>query len=194
MFLHTLGPLILVVGLSYLLVKATWQIVLLTFMASGVGVAIWRVRNAFVRRSKIKGLWKRSMEIDSMLDDLDELYPKLPVTRQPAYATAASNFMEAGQKQSIRDLTRISRAAQPVAARPQHAPQVVPLHATRTEARKFSMSKLASSRTYETKQPRESREVYIPPFMAPPFTNSVFPRFSNQELNSKQDWTNSIHR
>jgi hypothetical protein len=107
------------------------------------------------------------MEIDSMLDDLDELYPKLPVTRQPAYATAASNFMEAGQKQSIRDLTRISRAAQPVAARPQHAPQVVPLHATRTEARKFSMSKLASSRTYETKQPRESREVYIPPFMAP---------------------------
>lgn len=167
MFLHTLGSLILVVGLSYLLVKATWQIVLLSFMASGVGVAIWRVRNAFVRRSKIKGLWKRSMEIDSMLGDLDELYPKLPVTRQPAYATSTSNFVEPVKKQSIRDLTRISRAAQPVAAAPQYAPQVVAMHATRTEARKFSMSKLASARTYETKKPRETREVYIPPVMAP---------------------------
>lgn len=157
MFLHTLGSLFVVVGLSYLLVKASWQIVLLSFMASGVGVAIWRVRNAFVRRSKIKGLWKRSMEIDSMLGELDELYPKLPVTRQPAYAATTANFAEP-PKQSIRDLTRVNRAARPV----QQAPQVVPLHASRTEARKFSMSKLANARTYETKKPRETRETYVP--------------------------------
>jgi len=179
MFLHTLGSAILVAGLSYLLVKASWQIVLLSFMASGVGVAIWRVRNAFVRRSKIKGLWKRSMEIDSMLEDLDEL-TKLPVTRQPAYATASANFAEPPKNQSIRDLTRINRVAQPVAARSQQAPQVVPLHASRTEARKFSMSKLASSRAHESRRASEAREApapytppvvvpaqYIPPIMAP---------------------------
>lgn len=169
MFLHTLGSAILVAGLSYLLVKASWQIVLLSFMASGVGVAIWRVRNAFVRRSKIKGLWKRSMEIDSMLEDLDEL-TKLPVTRQPAYATASANFAEPPKNQSIRDLTRINRVAQPVAARSQQAPQVVPLHASRTEARKFSMSKLASSRVQETKRAIETREApapYVPPLTAP---------------------------
>lgn len=68
MFLQTLGSLILVVCVSYHLVTASWQVVLLSFVVAGVGYATWMVRKAIIRRAKIKALWRRSIEIDEMLD------------------------------------------------------------------------------------------------------------------------------
>lgn len=71
MFLQTLGSLILVAGASYHLVTASWQVILLSFVVAGVGYAAWTVRKALIRRAKIKALWKRSIEIDEMLDALE---------------------------------------------------------------------------------------------------------------------------
>lgn len=70
MFLQTLGSLILVVCVSYHLVIASWQVVLLSFVVAGVGYATWMVRKAIIRRAKIKALWRRSIEIDEMLDSV----------------------------------------------------------------------------------------------------------------------------
>jgi len=71
MFLQTLGSLILVCGVSYHLVTASWQVVLLSFVVAGVGYATWKIRKSIIRRRKIKALWKRSIEIDEMLDTME---------------------------------------------------------------------------------------------------------------------------
>ncbi len=68
MFIQTLGSLILVVCVSYHLVTASWQVVLLSFVVAGIGYATWMVRKALIRRAKIKALWRRSIEIDEILE------------------------------------------------------------------------------------------------------------------------------
>ncbi|MBX9668136.1 MAG: hypothetical protein K2X93_10980 [Candidatus Obscuribacterales bacterium] len=83
MLLHTIGSLVVVCGVSYLLVSASWQVVLLSFVVAGVGYATWKIRKALVRRAKIKALWRRSIEIDAMLGAL----PKAPIARAETVAT-----------------------------------------------------------------------------------------------------------
>ncbi len=75
MLLHTIGSLVVVCGVSYLLVSASWQVVLLSFVVAGVGYATWKIRKAIVRRAKIKALWRRTIEIDAMLDALPKATP-----------------------------------------------------------------------------------------------------------------------
>jgi hypothetical protein len=62
---RTLGSLILVAGVSYMLARACWQVVLLTFLAAGLSCAIWRIRKAILRRTKIKSLWRRASALDA---------------------------------------------------------------------------------------------------------------------------------
>src|SRR5690606_6062958 len=50
-----------------LLARASWQVVLLSFVVAGLGFASWRIRQAIVRRAKIQTLWRRSLELDAML-------------------------------------------------------------------------------------------------------------------------------
>ncbi|MDZ4837915.1 MAG: hypothetical protein SGJ27_29370 [Candidatus Melainabacteria bacterium] len=83
MFLQTLGSLILVACASYHLVTASWQVVLLSFVVAGVGYATWIVRKAIIRRAKIKALWRRSIEIDEMLDIVSQQH------REPPAASSA---------------------------------------------------------------------------------------------------------
>ena len=68
MFIQTLGSLILVVCVSYHLITASWQVVLFSFVLAGIGYATWIVRKAIIRRAKIKALWRRSIEIDEILE------------------------------------------------------------------------------------------------------------------------------
>ena len=71
MILQTVCLLISVVGASFVLAKASWQIVLLSFACAGTGYALWQIRRAFIRRTKIRALWARSIELEPVLMELD---------------------------------------------------------------------------------------------------------------------------
>src|SRR5579885_1577505 len=99
--LQTLGSLLLVCGVSYHLARSSWQLVLLSFVAAGIGYAIWKVRKAIIRRAKIKALWKRSLEIEAMLEQMEEpLWARIAAPQRSAAATEQS--MAAAEKQSDR--------------------------------------------------------------------------------------------
>ncbi|MCA9804618.1 MAG: hypothetical protein KC777_21760 [Cyanobacteria bacterium HKST-UBA02] len=72
MILRSFGLLIPVVGISYLLAHASQHTVLLAFLCAGVGYAIWKVRCAFVRRAKIRNMWRRSVELEHLLHQFDD--------------------------------------------------------------------------------------------------------------------------
>lgn len=72
MILQTIVLLNGVIGASYVLACASWQVVLFAFMCSGIGFALWQTRKAFVRRAKIREFWHQSVELEPLLDELDE--------------------------------------------------------------------------------------------------------------------------
>ena len=72
MILQTIVLLNGVIGASYVLASASWQVVLFAFMCSGIGYALWQTIKAFQRRAKIREFWHRSVELEPLLDELDE--------------------------------------------------------------------------------------------------------------------------
>lgn len=72
MILQTIVLLIGVVGASYVLACASWQVVLSSFACAGFGYALWQTRRAIIRRAKIRELWHRSVELEPFLNELDE--------------------------------------------------------------------------------------------------------------------------
>ena len=72
MILQTIVLLNGVIGASYVLACASWQVVLFAFMCSGIGYALWQTIKAFQRRAKIREFWHRSVELEPLLDELDE--------------------------------------------------------------------------------------------------------------------------
>ncbi|MBZ0187608.1 MAG: hypothetical protein K8F91_15275 [Candidatus Obscuribacterales bacterium] len=72
MFIRSFGLLIPVVGISYLLAHASQHVVLLAFLCAGLGYLIWKARNAYVRRTKLRQLWRRSVELDHLLKQFDD--------------------------------------------------------------------------------------------------------------------------
>ena len=71
MLLQTFGLLSGVVGASYVLASASWQVVLFAFMFAGIGYALWQIRNALVRRAKIREYWRKSTQLEPLLKDMD---------------------------------------------------------------------------------------------------------------------------
>lgn len=72
MILQTIVLLIGVVGASFVLACASWQIVLSAFACGGTGYAIWQAIRAVIHRGKIRELWHRSLEFEPMLNEMDE--------------------------------------------------------------------------------------------------------------------------
>lgn len=72
MIMQTVVLLILVVGASYVLASASWQIVLFSFACAGIGYAAWQTRRALIRRQKIRTLWARSIELEPILKAMDD--------------------------------------------------------------------------------------------------------------------------
>ena len=72
MLLQTFGLLSGAVGASYVLASASWQVVLFAFMFAGFGYALWQIRNALVRRAKIREYWHKATKLEPMLEDMNE--------------------------------------------------------------------------------------------------------------------------
>jgi len=161
MFLQTLGSLILVAGVSYHLVTASWQVVLLSFVVAGVGYATWRVRKAIIRRAKIKALWKRSLEIDEMLANMEREQRAQHKRVQEAAAPASSRdrreaskacvaFSGPAKKPSIDNSVLLATPVVPEA--PWQAPKE-PTVDPSTRIYRFSMKELANTRQQKVQQP-----------------------------------------
>ncbi len=90
MILQTLVLLIGVVGASYVLASASWQIVLSSFTCAGLGYALWQSGRAITRRAKIRELWHRSIELEPLLNEMDE-------------DTAYQNFVEQKPENKIEE-------------------------------------------------------------------------------------------
>jgi hypothetical protein len=162
MFLQTLGSLILVVGVSYHLVTASWQVVLLSFVLAGVGYATWKVRKALIRRAKIKALWKRSIEIDEMLETMEREQRAQAKRIQDAAALTSSQERRNANKACVAfdGPARSSRvdhdngvlvATDIVSESPWRAPKVSEVDPS-TRIYKFSMKELANSREQKLQQ------------------------------------------
>lgn len=161
MFLQTLGSLILVAGVSYHLVTASWQVVLLSFVVAGVGYATWRVRKAIIRRAKIKALWKRSLEIDEMLDNMEReqraqhkraqdaaVAPTSAQDRRGAASRACVAF-SGPAKRPVENNVLVATPVVPEAAwQAPKEPTVDPS----TRIYKFSMKELANTRQQKVQQ------------------------------------------
>lgn len=159
MFLQTLGSLILVAGVSYHLVTASWQVVLLSFVVAGVGYATWRVRKAIIRRAKIKALWKRSIEIDEMLENMEREQRAQHKRAQDAAASASSQDRRNATKACV---AFAGPAKRPVENNVLVATPIVPEAAWQapkeptvdpsTRIYKFSMKELANTRQQKVQQ------------------------------------------
>lgn len=160
MFLQTLGSLILVVGVSYHLVTASWQVVLLSFVVAGVGYATWKIRKALIRRAKIKALWKRSLEIDAMLENMErEQRAQEKRIQEAAAFTSSPDRRNAGRtcvafegpaRSSYIEDSGVLVATDIVSETPWRAPKNDIDPSTRIY--KFSMKELANSREQKLQQ------------------------------------------
>ncbi len=99
MILQTIVLLIGVVGASYVLACASWQIVLSSFMCAGFGYALWQTRRALIRRSKIRELWHRSVELEPFLNELDE---------EPAYQLFVNQDPQLEEKREEKPVIKVA--------------------------------------------------------------------------------------
>ena len=83
MLLHTLGSLVLVLGVSYHIASASWFCLLLTFFVAGVGYGAWRIQTSLFRRAQIKDLWRRADKWESVLDSMEDPYLPAIFDHQP---------------------------------------------------------------------------------------------------------------
>ena len=155
MFLQTLGSLILVVCVSYHLVTASWQVVLLSFVVASVGYATWMVRKAIIRRAKIKALWRRSIEIDEMLETVSRQRQEeavAPRERRSFGKTAPVAFGAPARKSASTDGGNVKDTGAPTDSGVY--PHVVREITSDPSARvyKFSMKALANSRVNKVQE------------------------------------------